>query len=124
MQQRLLKICTLFISLALMVLPVQQAFANSVMAASMQADTDNPAHCFSTGNSADKVVSGTKVAANDCCCEQCDSHCPSDCSSHAASVMIFDMPAHAHQLSLSVFQPLEFFFASQGYAPPSPPPLS
>jgi len=129
MQRRLFKLCTLLVSLALMALPVQQAFADSSMNQHMQDSDAAPAHCHDGGNTTGvqqtlaKAVSNTDVAGNACCCEQCDKHCQPDCSSHAVSALLPDTPVHKQPLSPTVFVLTRIVFSTHGYAPPSPPPL-
>jgi len=133
MQKRLYQLCTLFISLALMSLPVQQAFANDMISGGMnpgkQAASPVQTHCHDAGThmaatqGITKAVSSTDISAKVCCCDQCDSPCQSDCSSHVVSALIGTQNGFKPPLMASRFLATSIAFSSHTDTPPSPPPL-
>ena len=119
------------LSLALAVLPLQNAFAAPMLmkmkpADAMQADS---AHCQDAAMHAQSAPDNRFTAVSDinthCCCDQqCDSGCQPDCSSHGVSALPLTLlNADASPASHAYADPVAPAFHNT-FTPLSPPPLA
>jgi hypothetical protein len=106
----------LLLSLTLAMLPLQQAMAASDMS---QVETT---HCAEASDM--DMSQQSEMAANGCCCDNCDEGCAQNCSQH---INVSWLPAADNQAASthqSEFYGLLKFYSDRNFSPPSPPPLS